>query len=169
MQALVRAMALAFCLLPSLASQATPKPLPAALNSMLLLKLLSYEQSLSLRENINILVINDEPLARALKQKTGIKIGQAQLGAVYHNEAPPEKAVHVIYINGEQNLDKTLQYAKTHHALTVSNDLALAHLGVALILHDDEGLPGVVISMKPSRALDLNWDPKVLEISTLIY
>ena len=144
-------------------------PLPTTLNGAILLKLLAFEDGLKRKSEISILVVNDDALAANLRQKLGAKVGRGKLVAVHANSLPEGVNADVIYLNGERQLHSITDYARKHGALTVGNDLALAHRGVALILFDDEGLPGVTISMKPSKALGLKWDPKVLEISQLIY
>ncbi|MBB3168906.1 YfiR/HmsC family protein [Simiduia aestuariiviva] len=161
-----RSMLLGVALLSSLASA---KPLPAALNSVLLLKLLAFEASVSQQQAVHILVVNDDALADALTKKIGSPIGAGKLAAVYRNRAPDNTKLHAIYINGEREPASLSTYAQSQHAVTVGNNLKQAHHGVALILYDDEGLPGISISMSPSKSLGLSWDPKVLEVSTLIY
>lgn len=144
------------------------EPLPTPLNGALLLKLIDYEDSLKQKNEIRILVVNDLALANHLAQKIGTALG-GRLAAVYRDTLPQGTAADVIYLNSERQLAELRVYAKKRGALTVGHELALAHKGVALILFDDGGLPGITISVAPSKELGLRWDPKVLEVSQLIY
>ena len=151
------------------ANMAVAKPLPSTLTSAIILKLMSMESGLQADPSLSILVINDPALADQLEKRLGKPVGNSQLGAVYRDKLPAGVAPSLVYINSQSQFDSLLKTANRLGAISVSPDPAHATRGAVMVIYDDQGLPSITINMAPSRALNLQWHPSVLEISDVIY
>lgn len=140
--------------------------LPPSLNAALLAKVVSMENRLSAREDLVLMVFNNPALQeqlQSLSNRSDKRVNfQTVVGA---DTAPASVRPDVIYVNNLGQLQSVIDYAREHRCMLVSHDRELIAEGVAIVLFDDEGLPGIRISKASSRALGLNWNPVLLNFS----
>ena len=142
------------------------KPLPSSLTAALLVKVANYEHSLTLKDDINILVINDKAVADTLLDKIGVQIAGGKLQGVKHVERYSGEEADIIFIGRMKGAEQLVEKLALKSILTVSGDDRLLEDGVVLCLYDNEGVPGILLNLESSKKSGLLWNPDILNFAT---
>jgi hypothetical protein len=153
----------------AVAANVCARPLPTELTSALLLKAVELETRLGAKDALTILVLGNRELFSALRARRRDVIGTGNLQEILRDELPTKAKPDVIFIGRHTDLTAILEYAQRHQILTVSDNIALASRGVAMILYDDDGLPGILLNITVSKQRGLVWKPEILEFVEPIY
>ncbi|AWB65310.1 hypothetical protein C2869_02110 [Saccharobesus litoralis] len=155
-------------LLTSENSQA--EPLPAGLVVPIMLKLVSLEDNLSQQDEITIQVIGRDDVADIAKARVGYAVGNAKLGAVTMADGMPKTAPDVIFAAklSDAALAQLVEYCRQHNVVLIGEQPELINKGLALVLFNDEGVPGVLLNLAKSKQHQLRWHPDVLNVVTVV-
>ncbi len=141
--------------------------LPDSLSAAIIVKVLAFESSDRPSESMRIHVLDNKKLARQLEKFVGSDVrGRVLVGVTYGSEIPPE--VDVVVASSGEPLNSAVSYAKTNRAISVTNNPSLVELGAALIVFDDEGLPGILLDREAAKREGLYWEPEILHIARIV-
>ncbi|EDY81310.1 hypothetical protein VDG1235_928 [Verrucomicrobiia bacterium DG1235] len=142
--------------------------LPDSLAAAIITKVLAFETSEGRSEAVRIHVMDQESLAKQFLTKKGMMIGNRRVESVTWGEGIPRGGVDVIVASNEKSVLAAIEYARKNRAITVSNNPEMAPLGVSLIVYNDEGMPGILLSRRAAQREGLYWEPQILEIAEII-
>lgn len=141
--------------------------LPDALSAAIIVKVLGFESSERSSASMRIHVLDDEKLAKQLMRFQGSSVRNRDLAVVTFGASIQEGADVVVASSGD-SLRSAIAYAKEHGAITVTNNPELIALGAALIVYDDEGLPGILLDRDAAKRERLYWEPEILHIARMV-
>ncbi|MDP4985061.1 YfiR/HmsC family protein [Pseudoalteromonas tunicata] len=142
--------------------------LPASLQVILISKILSYEASLSKKEQVSIYIIASPEIYRSfykLKTKgySEIKIDKLEIGAQL-----PDPGFDLVYVADEKLIGQAIEYATANHALLISSHSSWVKKGITLGLGATDGRPKFYLNLTTSTASGLQWDDKILSIAQTV-
>lgn len=141
--------------------------LPDSLSAAIIVKVLAFESSDHGMDSMCIHVMDNEELAHQLKEFEGSKVrGRVLSGVTYGASISPQ--ADVVVASGRVSLVEAVSYAKSNRAISVTNNPKLIELGAALIVFDDEGLPGILLNLDAAKREGLYWEPEILHIARIV-
>lgn len=141
--------------------------LPHSLSAAIIVKVLAFESSDRSEETMRIHVLDEGKLADELIAYVGTSIRDRSLVGVTRGLEIPE-GVQVVVAVKAGNLDRAIEYARVNKALSVTTNPELKSQGAALIVYDDEGLPGILLNREASGREGLYWEPEILQIARMV-
>lgn len=141
--------------------------LPDSLSAAIIVKVLGFESSERPNESMRIHVLDNENLALQLAKFEGSEVrGRKLVGVTYGSEIPPE--VNVVVASSGGSINSAVSYAESNRAISVTNNPNLLERGAALVVYDDEGLPGILLDKAAAKREGLYWEPDILHIARIV-
>ena len=159
-------MILGLCLWILGVSSVLAEPLPPTLVVPIMLKLVSLEDGLMDHEKLRVQVIGRADVHQEAMTRIGSEVGNGVLTDVVLSGELLHTPPHVIFaakLDPEQ-LKKLHQYCQQHGVLLIGEQPELVSQGLALVLYNDEGVPGVLLNLSQSKKFKLRWHPDVLNV-----
>ncbi len=141
--------------------------LPDSLSAAIIVKVLAFESSEHRSASIRIHVMDNEKLARQLDKFRGSSIGDRNLVEVSYGSSLVAGA-DVVIVSSKSSLKEAIDYATANGAIMVTNNPELQESGAALIVYDDEGLPGILLDRAVAKRDGLYWKPEILQIARIV-
>lgn len=139
------------------------EPLPAQLSAAITAKIIGYEQKLSQKPFVTLWFFGGSALAQELENylpKNTIIL----LNPVLQGPLPD-----MLVLESEQkNTESILEYVRGANTLTIANGLEFQGSNAAVILANDEGIPGIFVNLHVCKHQKLFWESEFLDWVTPI-
>lgn len=134
-----------------------------------MLKLLSLEARLANKPQVAIYVMSNEAVINSLKIGIDITASTRPIYTLDSGDTLPNVKPDVIYFSytNKNQLAAVRAYCQKHNVLLIGDEPNQIANGFAIVLHNDEGLPGIVLNISQSKTLGLKWHPDVLNVVSI--
>lgn len=140
--------------------------LPISLQVVLINKIIPFETSLSMVDNVSVLVVDEPDVFQAFKLLK-VKQSESKIGRLEYATSLPKERFDIVYVNKKAYMAAAKIYALRHEALIVSGIPSNAKKSVSLGLGTHQGKPKFYINTELSEASGLSWHQKILQLATL--
>ena len=143
---------------------------PTNVQAALFTKLLAQNKRINRGGDVTIYVVRSPKFAAAMKLAVGKKIGKSRLTDVVETDVPDAavSGLGAVYIGDEEKWPAAKAYCRKYKVLSISGLPKLVGKGVTLSVGASKNKPKVILDLSASKAEDIDWDPKILKIATLI-
>ncbi|QTA83008.1 DUF4154 [Desulfonema limicola] len=149
-------------------SSAEYKNAPVDIQSSLFIKLFLFNNDFNNGKDIVVHVINSSEFAAEIRKSLGKKIGKSKLARVTESEGMPYEKPSVVYLGNPALLEELIDYTQKNKVLSITGIPELVEKGIALGIGVSEQKPKILFNVSASEKEDMNWNPIILKISTLI-
>ncbi|GBC61560.1 hypothetical protein DENIS_2522 [Desulfonema ishimotonii] len=162
--------AFVFIIVSVLSSGAYAEPgyAPVDIQATLFIKLFIFNNDLNKGKDITIHVINSPEFAAEIRKSVGKKIGKSKLISVSEADSLPSEKPSVIYLGNPAMLKEALEYTRKKEVLSITGIPELIEKGVTLGIGVVDKKPKIFFNVSSSEREDMDWNPVILKISTIL-
>ena len=145
--------------------------LPGKIQVAFVVKILELNKTLfDSKKDIRIHVVNDILLYQEFQKMIGMTIKGKVIKEVTATEDDilPSYIPSVIYIGDTRNLKEILAFTQKNKVLSITGNPDLIKQNVTISAVMQLGSPKVLFEPGSSEKEDMEWDPKIMKISTVI-
>ena len=141
---------------------------PADIQATLFLKIFLFNNDLNKGKDIRIHVIDAPEFAAEIKKAEGNKIGKSKIVAVTAGSTLPDERPSIVYIGDPERTEEITQYTRAEHILSITGLPELVERGVTLGVGVVDKKPKILFNLSASKEENMDWNPVILEISTIV-
>ncbi len=141
---------------------------PADIQAKLFVKIFLFNNHLNKGGDIRIHVMDSPAFAAEIRKSAGQKIGKARIGEVNEGTALPSEKPSVLYLGDPAKLEEVIRYTRKNKILSITGIPDLVEKGITLGIGVAEKKPKILFNLSASEQEDMDWNPVILKISTIV-